>query len=130
MYESVKISGKAKVDGSVIFFFNDTATTEIYTLSLHDALPICTTKSFKKVLNWLDWFISNNSRQSYIVNAIRHPMFHTLLVEHSPFSVLCDNNLSTSLPIFTLQDNHLKVHPIKRYSLLTDILPVHKHDSR
>ena len=23
-----------------IFFFNDTATTEIYTLSLHDALPI------------------------------------------------------------------------------------------
>src|SRR2546421_9646923 len=25
---------------SIIFFFNDTATTEIYTLSLHDALPI------------------------------------------------------------------------------------------
>src|SRR5258705_4097416 len=25
---------------SLIFFFNDTATTEIYTLSLHDALPI------------------------------------------------------------------------------------------
>src|SRR3712207_9581269 len=27
--------------GTVRFFFNDTATTEIYTLSLHDALPIC-----------------------------------------------------------------------------------------
>src|ERR1035441_10936404 len=26
------------------FFFNDTATTEIYTLSLHDALPICNTE--------------------------------------------------------------------------------------
>src|SRR2546422_10928284 len=26
---------------SFFFFFNDTATTEIYTLSLHDALPIC-----------------------------------------------------------------------------------------
>src|SRR2546427_7604396 len=26
---------------SSFFFFNDTATTEIYTLSLHDALPIC-----------------------------------------------------------------------------------------
>src|SRR5574339_731512 len=25
----------------IVFFFNDTATTEIYTLSLHDALPIC-----------------------------------------------------------------------------------------
>src|SRR5256885_6825556 len=26
---------------SFFFFFNDTATTEIYTLPLHDALPIC-----------------------------------------------------------------------------------------
>src|SRR2546430_2620066 len=26
------------------FFFNDTATTEIYTLSLHDALPICSSR--------------------------------------------------------------------------------------
>src|SRR3712207_8686941 len=26
--------------GNRVFFFNDTATTEIYTLSLHDALPI------------------------------------------------------------------------------------------
>src|SRR5436853_5885464 len=25
----------------LLFFFNDPATTEIYTLSLHDALPIC-----------------------------------------------------------------------------------------
>src|SRR3989442_13332815 len=25
---------------SIVFYFNDTATTEIYTLSLHDALPI------------------------------------------------------------------------------------------
>src|SRR5258708_25201367 len=31
----------------LFFFFNDTATTEIYTLSLHDALPIST-------LLWLD----------------------------------------------------------------------------
>src|SRR2546426_4018226 len=30
-----------------LFFFNDTATTEIYTLSLHDALPICLVKSPK-----------------------------------------------------------------------------------
>src|SRR6266436_7027914 len=27
----------------LVFFFNDTATTEIYTLSLHDALPISPT---------------------------------------------------------------------------------------
>src|SRR5256885_16520570 len=31
---------------SFFFFFNDTATTEIYTLSLHDALPICRRPKF------------------------------------------------------------------------------------
>src|SRR2546430_16308175 len=31
----------------IFFFFNDTATTEIYTLSLHDALPI-----LRKALGW------------------------------------------------------------------------------
>src|SRR3712207_8568576 len=31
------------------FFFNDTATTEIYTLSLHDALPICSRIFFAHV---------------------------------------------------------------------------------
>src|SRR5229473_7583109 len=30
------------------FFFNDTATTEIYTLSLHDALPICQTAAAQR----------------------------------------------------------------------------------
>src|SRR3712207_8463860 len=30
----------------MVFFFNDTATTEIYTLSLHDALPILLTGGF------------------------------------------------------------------------------------
>src|SRR3989442_10736993 len=30
-----------RLRGFYVFFFNDTATTEIYTLSLHDALPIC-----------------------------------------------------------------------------------------
>src|SRR5258708_32773079 len=29
-----------RLPSSFLFFFNDTATTEIYTLSLHDALPI------------------------------------------------------------------------------------------
>src|SRR5258707_2466652 len=31
------------MDPFIYFFFNDTATTEIYTLSLHDALPISPT---------------------------------------------------------------------------------------
>src|SRR6056300_1363836 len=39
----------------VFFFFNDTATTEIYTnlntLSLHDALPICTPDTFRNLVS-------------------------------------------------------------------------------
>src|SRR5215216_3847325 len=44
--EAGAVAGAAGVDlrrvefDGVVFFFNDTATTEIYTLSLHDALPI------------------------------------------------------------------------------------------
>src|SRR5690349_24539549 len=32
----------------LFFFFNDTATTEIYTLSLHDALPISALRAFRR----------------------------------------------------------------------------------
>src|SRR5215472_18054077 len=35
------VSKLIAIDILSFFFFNDTATTEIYTLSLHDALPIC-----------------------------------------------------------------------------------------
>src|SRR3712207_8091945 len=35
------------------FFFNDTATTEIYTLSLHDALPILSGSSQVVVSSWV-----------------------------------------------------------------------------
>src|SRR5690242_21674023 len=34
---------------SFFFFFNDTATTEIYTLSLHDALPISIQETLREV---------------------------------------------------------------------------------
>src|SRR5438309_5988763 len=39
-YSSFSISSLCFLSSSFFFFFNDTATTEIYTLSLHDALPI------------------------------------------------------------------------------------------
>src|SRR2546430_12677108 len=39
-YQVVKSILILIVEYSFFFFFNDTATTEIYTLSLHDALPI------------------------------------------------------------------------------------------
>src|SRR3989449_3267270 len=39
LFNIVYIHALASIE--IVFFFNDTATTEIYTLSLHDALPIC-----------------------------------------------------------------------------------------
>src|SRR2546422_8567520 len=39
-----------KADVLYCFFFNDTATTEIYTLSLHDALPILRVRKPRRVL--------------------------------------------------------------------------------
>src|SRR5258705_10719547 len=41
----------------MFFFFNDTATTEIYTLSLHDALPILLVPPAPRALSNSDWLI-------------------------------------------------------------------------
>src|SRR2546426_137252 len=38
--ESTRLDSSHLLISYAVFFFNDTATTEIYTLSLHDALPI------------------------------------------------------------------------------------------
>src|SRR2546425_12863758 len=45
----------------LFFFFNDTATTEIYTLSLHDALPISSGNDWgcsgaTRAREWLLWY--------------------------------------------------------------------------
>src|SRR3712207_4414124 len=52
----------------MFFFFNDTATTEIYTLSLHDALPISTktidlssSKSFRLIAGLVKGSITGQS---------------------------------------------------------------------
>ena len=43
-YNVVELSALGLIMFVCVFFFNDTATTEIYTLSLHDALPISESK--------------------------------------------------------------------------------------
>src|SRR5256714_10131877 len=52
------------------FFFNDTATTEIYTLSLHDALPI-----YKMPLNETHLgLIALMFPRSPMIHVMRHPL--------------------------------------------------------
>src|SRR5690349_22516354 len=48
-----------------IFFFNDTATTEIYTLSLHDALPISGIQSATSRQNTKDQVYAQNEMLAY-----------------------------------------------------------------
>src|SRR2546421_1845223 len=60
-------------DPSLFFFFNDTATTEIYTLSLHDALPICHHCEHRDRSG-------NNQRQGKQSD----PAFGAVLVQHEP----------------------------------------------
>src|SRR2546429_6741366 len=47
---------------TLFFFFNDTATTEIYTLSLHDALPISASRS--TVTGWRSARADSSARSS------------------------------------------------------------------
>src|SRR3989442_4614896 len=64
------------------FFFNDTATTEIYTLSLHDALPIFPIFPFQWRRGW-----DSNPRSSYPDSGFRdrpiRPLSH---LSHPIFS--------------------------------------------
>src|SRR5258708_4743652 len=43
--KSTRLNSSHQIISYAAFFFNDTATTEIYTLSLHDALPICSRRA-------------------------------------------------------------------------------------
>src|SRR3989338_6765508 len=85
---------------SRLFFFNDPATTEIYTLSLHDALPISFLNSFTRFMKpssvtmpTLEC-LSNSSkdRKSTRLNSshssISYPVFFFLMIRRPPRSTL------------------------------------------
>src|SRR5260370_5164901 len=59
------------------FFFNDTATTEIYTLSLHDALPIWSGQRDRSTQKRRDWrhptVVANHPRRSPITRRPDRP---------------------------------------------------------
>src|SRR3712207_7636100 len=53
----------------MFFFFNDTATTEIYTLSLHDALPIFIAQAILVVTFSLLCYIATRNWRSSVARA-------------------------------------------------------------
>src|SRR5574344_2977056 len=70
----------SRISRCFFFFFNDTATTEIYTLSLHDALPICKRARGRRIL-------SGNAFLSYRKRNIRSEE-HTSELQ-SPDHLVC-----------------------------------------
>src|SRR5256885_13091224 len=73
------------------FFFNDTATTEIYTLSLHDALPIfaslaAAAAALLLVVGWLTW--RNAMMEANATSTSRRSEEHTSELQ-SPCNLVC-----------------------------------------
>ena len=62
------------------FFFNDTATTEIYTLSLHDALPISSENRYCFTKNFWSLILSEIVSQTHIgvvIDMVKRSEEHT-----------------------------------------------------
>src|SRR5690349_25173811 len=77
---------------SICFFFNDPATTEIYTLSLHDALPISNPPAeqptyFTEATKWFDRFLKGTS------NGIDKPVVE---LAHDPWEDRKSTRLNSS----------------------------------
>src|SRR5256885_11753442 len=98
---------------SSFFFFNDTATTEIYTLSLHDALPISMSSPPRAVRNK-----STKQRpRSNGVDAklcVSARMFATRSEEHtselqSPCNLVCRLLLEKKKPM-NIRQHHYTLH--------------------
>src|SRR5437868_12734306 len=73
------------------FFFNDTATSEIYTLSLHDALPICC-----------------SSRKSVSPVILDYPGGTRAIIEDRKSTRLNSSHVSISYAVFCLKKKNRK----------------------
>src|SRR2546430_7608491 len=87
------------------FFFNDTATTEIYTLSLHDALPIWIRETLRH--GWTDAVRSASDRHPAMIAYPRDRKSTRLNSSHSQISyaVFCLKKKKT--PKRTFHTRHM-----------------------
>src|SRR5207248_9521122 len=74
----------------LFFFFNDPATTEIYTLSLHDALPICQVIATVRIpsTSSTSWSRSMGSRPGRSSLLTKRSEEHTSELQ-SPYDLVC-----------------------------------------
>src|ERR1039458_3488553 len=81
----------------VLFFFNDTPTTEIYTLSLHDALPICCSGRRSWPRSRTSTLAtspptSRSEEHTSELQSLRHLVCRLLLEKKGPVLVPCPNS--------------------------------------
>src|SRR2546430_5781210 len=76
------------------FFFNDTATTEIYTLSLHDALPISAQRAQRRV---------GQAREGSALAAMAHPVRGEEVVRDRKSTRLNSSHSQISYAVFCLK---------------------------
>src|SRR5690349_21998051 len=89
----------------LFFFFNDPATTEIYTLSLHDALPICTcwrTITFAASKNTIP-IISRCSRRSCCRNFNPATLYGNATCRDRKSTRLNSSHVEISYAVFCLK---------------------------
>src|SRR6266540_7495376 len=98
------------------FFFNDTATTEIYTLSLHDALPISPVRRgvgervaqvLRDVLERPDVQVRSEEHTSELQS--HHDIVCSLLLEKKPKAVIALERFNTKL----IRATHIQ-YPFRR----------------
>ena len=105
-----------------VFFFNDTATTEIYTLSLHDALPICDLKMNE--VNEIAKLISENVDSTakiifgtYNDRRIRKGQIKVTLIATGFDNILKNNDITGLFSSVSLEEDS---SPATASSLLSD----------
>src|SRR5438874_10589441 len=77
------------------FFFNDPATTEIYTLSLHDALPICVAAALQDIR---------------LVDVLRDPPSVRVLIRDRKSTRLNSSHVEISYAVFCLKKKKQTFH--------------------
>src|SRR3712207_8208536 len=106
----------------VFFFFNDTATTEIYTLSLHDALPISGPAAIAEIFptkSRSTWMTSGYALAVAIFGGFA-PFVSVWLIDRKS-TRLNSSHANISYAVFCLKKKKLKIHIYLTYDQLLDV---------
>ena len=114
---------------SSVFFFNDTATTEIYTLSLHDALPISefltsTQKDIEIIKEYLKSGVNSESDKREVIRCIR-PVLEGVF--KSKYFDLIPNNiwLGDIIELIKKSSNGMRLYRLK--AIIDDIIELNDY---